>query len=263
MNMLKTASAELSKLRSEITFLKSELKNAPEGALLCRKNGSYSKWYHQKSSGEAVYIPKKHKDLAVRLSRKAYANQKLECLKREASAIESYLAKHDAEYDTPIISRLPQGIRDLLPDTAETFGTAEEDLSEWQRVLYRTNPFFPEKRIVPVTGHLFVRSKSEAFIAAALLEKNIPFRYECELSLSGSSFYPDFTIRHPGTGQVFLWEHLGLMDQENYREKTLSKLYIYFQHGYMPSINLILTSETKNAPLSYDLVKRLISLYFE
>ena len=58
-----------------------------------------------------------------------------------------------------------------------------------------------------------MRSKSEAMIAMSLYVQKIPYRYECELKLGSITLFPDFTIRHPETGEIFYWEHFGMMDK--------------------------------------------------
>ena len=56
---------------------------------------------------------------------------------------------------------------------------------------------------------------------AMLLHLNaIPYRYECALSLGGVTLFPDFTIRHPGTGALYYWEHFGLMDDPAYAKNA-------------------------------------------
>ncbi len=90
-----------------------------------------------------------------------------------------------------------------------------------------------------------MRSKSEAMIDMVLRIRKIPFRYKCLLELGGISFYPDFTIRHPVTAAVFYWEHFGIVDDPKYCQKAYSKLYTYFSYGIIPSINLIITYETR------------------
>lgn len=67
-----------------------------------------------------------------------------------------------------------------------------------------------------------------------LLTNKIPFRYECELQLEETTLYPDFTLRHPLTGQVFYWEHFGMMDNPNYCRNATTKLQLYFSHGIIP-----------------------------
>jgi len=95
-----------------------------------------------------------------------------------------------------------------------------------------------------------------------LYTNHIPFRYECPLILGDTTLYPDFTIRHPKTGNTYYWEHFGLMDNPTYSQNAYSKLQLYSTHGIIPSINLITTYETKNAPLGTDIVEKIIKHYF-
>jgi hypothetical protein len=44
------------------------------------------------------------------------------------------------------------------------------------------------------------------------------------IQIQNVSIYPDFTIRHPVTGEVYYWEHFGMMDNENYAHNVYSKL---------------------------------------
>jgi ATP-dependent DNA helicase RecQ len=62
----------------------------------------------------------------------------------------------------------------------------------------------------------WVRSKSEVIIANLLYERRIPFEYETRLaSPDGATYLPDFTIHWDG--KTYYWEHLGLLDHEDYR----------------------------------------------
>ena len=88
----------------------------------------------------------------------------------------------------------------------------EKELAEWQSASYEKNPNHPENlKIQSISGN-WVRSKSEALIDMILYVNKIPFRYECGLQLGSRLMYPDFTIRHPKTGEFYYWEHFGLMD---------------------------------------------------
>ena len=112
---------------------------------------------------------------------------------------------------------------------------------------YEQNKKYPEQKIYGTSAGIHVRSKSESMIVYLLHDYKIPFRYESELELGQVTVYPDFTIRHPKTGKVFLWEHLGMMGDPTYRRNALSKLQLYMEHGWIPSVNLILTFETKRS----------------
>lgn len=102
----------------------------------------------------------------------------------------------------------------------------------------------------------------ELLIDNLLYTNKIPFRYECELQLGASIIYPDFTIRHPKTGEVYYWEHFGKMDGINYCKNACAKLQLYALHGIIPSINLITTYETQKNPLSIDMVTEIIERFF-
>jgi len=90
----------------------------------------------------------------------------------------------------------------------------------------------------------------------------IPFRYECALSLENTTLFPDFTIRHPLTGDYYYWEHFGLIDNPAYAQNSFSKLQLYISQGILPSVNLITTYETSDSPLDIQTVERIIKLYF-
>lgn len=75
-----------------------------------------------------------------------------------------------------------------------------------------------------LSGHM-VRSKSEVIIANILFERRIPFEYEAELVVEGQQFSPDFTIKWKG--QTYYWEHLGLLEQEQYKSDWKIKEAMY------------------------------------
>ena len=120
----------------------------------------------------------------------------------------------------------------------------------------------PEQLIHKTISGNFVRSKSEAFIAMLLHINRIPFRYECALQLGETTIFPDFTIRHPETGQIYYWEHFGLMDNPAYCKNAFSKLQLYVSGGIIPTIHLITTYETLENPLSSELVENIVQQYF-
>lgn len=63
-----------------------------------------------------------------------------------------------------------------------------------------------------------VRSKSEVIIADALTGAGVGFDYELPFSgHDGTIRLPDFTIEDAATGNLFIWEHLGLLSNPGYR----------------------------------------------
>jgi hypothetical protein len=91
--------------------------------------------------------------------------------------------------------------------------------------------FMQEGLIHRNSSGIAVRSKSELLIAEALTNAGLNFTYETELKLGGSVRYPDFTIEDDITGRVFFWEHLGMMEREDYRQAWKAKEAWYRKNG--------------------------------
>ncbi len=76
-----------------------------------------------------------------------------------------------------------------------------------------------------------VRSKSEVIIADLLFSKGIDFEYERPLEVDGERRLPDFTITDSDSGEIYYWEHLGMLQRPSYRRKWESKKAWYTAHG--------------------------------
>lgn len=181
-------------------------------------------------------------------------------LLHEKRAITFYLNHHNTgmKQSEQLLIDMPE-YKELL---APFFVPSSNELLTWSASAYHRNPKYPEQLIHKTSSGIFVRSKSEAIIDMFLYTNRIPFRYECSLELGESLIFPDFTIRHPKTGQVFYWEHFGLMDDPLYCKNAASKLQLYTSHGLIPSIQLITTYETREHPLSPKLVEEIVRHYF-
>ncbi|MCB9423192.1 MAG: ATP-dependent DNA helicase RecQ [Ardenticatenaceae bacterium] len=81
---------------------------------------------------------------------------------------------------------------------------------------------FSRQRIHQTLSGDFVRSKSEVIVANILFQSGIPFTYEQRLyAPDGSHRLPDFTIRW--NGKTFYWEHLGMLDLDDYAQEWALK----------------------------------------
>ena len=250
--------AERNRLDSEIQELQSKLKQFPKGKLFCTKNRQYFKWYITDGKTQ-TYLPKSKRSLAEKLATKKYLSLLLEDLIHEKKAIEFYLRHHSQNSQAEhMLLRCPE-YSDLIKPY---FTPLSQELHDWAAQPFESNVKHPEQLIQKAASGKIVRSKSEALIDMILYTHKIPFRYEAPLHLDGITLYPDFTIRHPETGQYFYWEHFGLVAQADYRKNMISKLDLYTSHGILPGIQLIATFETKEYPLSMELVKKIIEYYF-
>lgn len=251
--------SEAKRLDKHITHLQTQLKSFPKGKLVCTRNQNRYKWY-QSDGHKCTYIPKKNRPLAEKLAVKKYLSLTLKDSIAEKRAIQYYLNHHHS--DTGKAEQLLIEDSEFKNLLAPYFTPQSQELSNWAHTDYPHNPKYPEQLIHKSSSGNLLRSKSEAMIDMLLHTNKIPFRYECALQLGEITIYPDFTIRHPETGQVFYWEHFGMMDHANYAKKAASKLDLYISHDIIPSIQLITTFETLQNPLSSEVISKLVSHYF-
>ncbi len=101
-----------------------------------------------------------------------------------------------------------------------------------------------------------VRSKSEWIIADKLNTEGIDYQYEQPLMLGGVERLPDFTIVDDDSGVIWYWEHNGLLDNTEYRERWERKLAAYRDDGILPlsegggdNGTLLITEEKRGAGL--------------
>ena len=184
----------------------------------------------------------------------------LEDLENEKIALSFYLRHHSSNKKSEQLLTSPSEYQQLL---APYFTPLSQELSNWMNCPYEHNTSHPENLIYKGVANTLLRSKSEVLIDMLLHTHKIPFRYECALQLGHSVIYPDFTIRHPLTGNLFYWEHFGLMDNSAYLENAMSKLHLYATHGIIPGIQLITTYETKDHPLNPEIIEKYIEYFFK
>lgn len=140
--------------------------------------------------------------------------------------------------------------------------TLSEELLEWQNAEYERNPYKTENLKINSEDKKPHRSKSESIIEDMLKKRGIPYRYECVCKLPSGKLYPDFTIRHPVTGEIYLWEHLGMMDDTAYAANAVRKLCEYDAGGYKLMVNLIVTGETLEDQFDFRKAALIIDYFF-
>jgi ATP-dependent exoDNAse (exonuclease V) alpha subunit len=112
---------------------------------------------------------------------------------------------------------------------------------------------------VPYADHLIhrtlrgelVRSKSELVIANYLHHMGIAYQYERPFDGEGARgrLRPDFSIVDDA-GDVYLWEHLGMLDRPEYKSSWEWKKAWYASNGYVEGRNLFTTSEEGGLDMS-------------
>ena len=132
------------------------------------------------------------------------------------------------------------------------------ELIDWYNGEFKQNKDHPEGLLFPVKLGYKVRSKSEVIIADRLYEEGILFHYEEIRPEFGENNTPDCYIQIMSP-ERYAWEHFGAVDKENYFYRNKAKISEYQDRHWFPGINMITTYETRNQPLSEEMVDHKIS----
>ena len=71
--------------------------------------------------------------------------------------------------------------------------------------------------------------------------------------------YPDFTILDVSNRKEIYLEHFGMMDDDEYCNKAISKIQNYARYGIFAGKNLLLTFETRQNPLNTIYLEELLA----
>lgn len=198
--------------------------------------------------------------LIENLTNKAILKKADKIVTEDIIALERFL-KHFKICDPVSLRRtLSQAYDSDDVDISKSFMSIDIDPNAWRHASYEKNTAFGENLKHHTSTHEKVRSKSEAMIYEALIDRDVDFRYECKLVLesknscgqivSRRTVFPDFTILRTSDRRELIYEHFGRMDDPTYMRKALTKIDDYIKAGYYPGINFIMTWETTDQPFT-------------
>lgn len=141
------------------------------------------------------------------------------------------------------------------------------DVNKWReryRNHHRINePMYPESLRHQAEHNLMVRSKSEVIICGQLIGSGLSFIYEPEMQIGKYTVHPDFFVLSEKYEKIFVWEHLGMLDQPKYMKNTLWKLQHYQDAGVTIGNNLIVTYDDTEDGIDTEMIKEMIRRYLK
>ncbi len=242
---MEARAAELGRLIAEA---EQEVEAAPEGEIVCAQDKRRHRLYWVKD-GKRIYLKKEDFKLAKSLALKKYRKYQIREWEQERRLLEKEI-RTDIKRSTERLLQNPI-MKELLSDQLN-------EGERWAHDAFLSNPAYPDQKIYKTAGGVMVRSKSEWMISSIYERYKIPYRYECALEVGGHTYYPDFTVRHPKTGEIYIHEHFGLMDDEHYQSDAFEKLRMYAHNGWLPMNHLLITSESLSQPFDIRLAERMI-----
>jgi len=103
-----------------------------------------------------------------------------------------------------------------------------------------------------------VRSKSELVIANMLYQLGITYQYEPKYEglLVPGIVRPDFMFADPA-GDAIIWEHLGMLTRDDYRQSWKRKREWYLQNGFVEGVSLFITQDDEKGGLDSEDVRNI------
>ena len=251
---------EQERLLNLISQLENELLYLPQGTFFTTRNGDFTKWFCY-GSGVKKYIPKSDTDYARALAQGTFIRLQLKEAYKELDAVNAYL-RNSVSYDDTATAYLSahEGLRSMLPGTQ----SENDAVQAWMNEPYPRLQQNYKGTLYKTLKNDMVKSVAEKEIADTLFRYNLPYRYEAGISFDNGRtfFYPDFTILNPVNMKVYLWEHFGMGELNYYQHKNANKMYVYFDNGFIPGLNLICTASTDTTKLTKAQIEKNIQYYF-
>ena len=261
--------------------LEKEAAHEPDGRVRVSNTGGRCRYYCVgKGENTGRYIKKSEVGMAAALAQKDYREKMMLSLRQERELLlklnDLYCRNNDctgsektAAGGNAHFCHGPEELiwRNLHESRRELVRPAVQDdqmfVENWLSDNHYVHKDFREDTPEYYTeSGIRVRSKTELIIAEQLERAGIPFFYEKPLLLNGQTVYhPDFTALNVRLRKVFYWEHMGMMDDADYRRYALDKINKYELAGLYPGVDLILTHETSGSPISTRIIRRVIERY--
>jgi len=240
---------ELDALLAKVQKSLAESSSLPDGRIRISSNDGNHRFYYcergQKNNGK--YMHSAEEETARRIIQRDY-DRKMEAeILRQKRAIERFLKSYASDKLINLYDSMSNARQSLVKAYAES---DEMFVKRWLDEEYEHMGFDETAAMFITERGERVRSKTEKMLADKLFIMKIPYKYEKPLLLkNGIIVHPDYTLLNVRLRTEIYHEHLGMMDDEGYRRKTLKKIDDYIKSGIYPGRQLILTYETKANPL--------------
>lgn len=246
--------------------IKQKLASLPNGEsqksyLLINGSKKHPEYYEvDKETKKRTYLPKSNMARIKELAQATYEEKFRKEAQAQIKELEDCIRKLEGGHDVrDVYNNLSPEMKALVtpidPD--------EEFARIWQNTPF-TSKVKPPKKILKTDRGEYVRSKTEQLIANKLYALGIPYHYEKPIFIKskGEYYYPDFTILNKRTRKVYLWEHMGLLADEEYRVKNLTKIDDYVTKGYVVGKNFVVTFESYDKTIATETIDAIIRANF-
>lgn len=246
----------------EISKYETIISGMPEGSLQISKNGEYFSWRVMYADKSRTYLSKQNEELAQTLAQKKYLEAKLDDMKEEAAACQTYL-KHTKDHINHEERLIKNADPEFLRLLNMNFQTKDARIIAWENEPYKKSNKYPEQLRYPtLKPNERVRSKFEASMARSLLSLNIPYKYEKVTLIGNTEIAIDFLALDARNFREIIIELFGMLNKPEYRKSHDWKMVNYINAGYIPNVNMLTFYETPQSPMDPLFMRQVLEDFF-
>ncbi len=259
-NILNSRLQYIEKLIAQEEERLKKCRNLEKGNLrVCSSHGTVQYHFKKEGSEKEQYLHKYEKEKIKLLVQRDYDLKTLKALKQQQTKIARFLSTYDSELVQDIYNNLKPGRKEFVEPA---YLTNEIIINKfYEKYPGNQNTFEYQGKFQTIKGDM-VRSKSEKILSDYFYNSNIHYSYEPKFILkNGKAVYPDFVLLNIRKNKAIYWEHLGLIEKDDYASKNFQKLLDYGDNGLIIGENLILTMESSELPLNINQIEKLVKTF--
>ena len=212
--------------------------------------------YYLKDDMGLHYLKAAERKRAKGIVQREYDTKVLRTASAEHKIIEKLLKVYESSLVEEVFEEMPAGKQVLVNPIRLS---DEEYIRQWRGITYEPLGFREDSPEYYSARGERMRSKSEVIIADMLDRLQIIYLYEKPLYLERIGMVrPDFTMLRLDDRREIYLEHLGMLDDQDYRTGAIRKVREYENSGFFLGDRLIITEESECCSLDIRLIERKI-----
>lgn len=270
-----------------------------DGSLILKRIQGKTRYY-LKANGCEKYIGREHQKDLVRYAQSRYREEMIPAVEREIAQLKRCVVILKSEKKGPsdvgtVFDSLPEELKSLVDPYPLSDSEYAKNWQENENLIKKRRQNKKDKyHIYETQNGEYVMSKSEALIANILKDRGVPYHYEIAITpeiqldydrpifdigfdgkmklvgyepkegfspFNEDTLHPDFLVLNKRTRREYLWEHLGMVDDDEYCKKNLNRLLRFLDAGYRIGDEVIVSSEGKENPLDTKKINEIIDKY--
>lgn len=250
---------DIETIKRTIRSIDEFLEKAPKGNLCIHKRKNipfYTVNFKGENGSFEKFLSKKDQSKLCAYGKKRYYSQLRKILLKDIRNLSRGGApNYDLRFHAYEV--LPNELKKLIPPV---YKSPKQICDAWEKKPFFQNTMSFSREIATARGD-FVRSKNECLVANILFEFGLAYHYEERLVLpNGEIIFPDFTVMHPKTNEIYYIEVLGMMSDASYVHDNVVRL---TKFSYHPNYkNLLLVFDHESAEIDTQAVRTLIANVF-